>query len=64
MATLRNSHKRHTVGRLMIAPGILALVTGLSSMAHAQSESSGPRFEEARVDEDQAPPVAPIERTW
>ena len=64
MTTLRTSHTRHTVRRLMIAPGILALVTGLSSMALAQSETSGSRFGEARVDEHQARLVAPIEGTW
>jgi hypothetical protein len=64
MATLRTSHKGHTVRRLMIAPGMLALITGLSSMAYAQSERSGSRFEEARVDENQARLVAPIEGTW
>ena len=64
MGTLRNRHKRHTVRRLMIAAGMLALVTGLSPMAHAQSDTSGSRFEEARVDEHQVRLVAPIEGTW
>ena len=45
----------------MIAPGMLVLVTGLTSMAHAQSGSSGSRFEEARIDENQARLVAPVE---
>ena len=64
MATLINSNKRHTVRKLMIAPGILALVAGVSSMAHAQSETSGYRFEDARVDEHEARLAAPIEGTW
>src|SRR5689334_25167186 len=64
MAILKSSRKRHTVRRLMIAPGMLALVTGLGSMANAQNERAGARFEEARVDENQAPLVAPIEGTW
>ena len=64
MAKLRNSKRRHTVRKLMIAPGMLALVAGLSSMAHAQSETSGSRLEDARVDENQAHLIAPIEGTW
>jgi hypothetical protein len=48
----------------MIAPAMLALVTGLSSMAHAQNERSASGFEAARVDENQARLVAPIEGTW
>jgi hypothetical protein len=64
MAMLKNSRKRHTVRRLIIAPAMLALVTGLSSMSHAQNERLGSRFEEARVNENQARLVAPIEGTW
>jgi hypothetical protein len=64
MAIVKNSPKRHTVRRLMIAPAMLALVTGLSPMAHAQNESLGSRFDEARVHENQARLVAPIEGTW
>lgn len=36
MALLNNSAKRHAVRWLGVAPVILALVTGLGSMAHAQ----------------------------
>lgn len=64
MAMLKNSAETHTVRRLMIAPAILALVTGLSSMAHAQNETLGSRFDGARVDENQARLAAPIEGTW
>src|SRR5438067_294081 len=64
MAMRKPSHKRQIVRRLMIAPGMLVLVTGLTSMAHAQSGSSGSRFEEARIDENQARLVAPVEGTW
>ena len=64
MTMLKNSPKRHAIRRLMIAPAILALATGLSSMAYAQDEGLGSRFEAARVDEDQARLAAPIEGTW
>ena len=53
METLKNSHKRYAVMRLIIAPAALALVTGLSLMA-----------QEARVDQDEARLAAPIEGTW
>lgn len=64
MEMVKTSTNRHTVRRLIIAPAILALVTGLSSMAQAQNERLGSRFEEARVDENQARLAAPIEGTW
>ena len=61
---LKVSFERHTVRRLIIAPAILALVTGLSSMAYAQNETSGSRADAAKVDEYQARCAAPIEGTW
>jgi hypothetical protein len=64
MALLKDSPERHTVRRLIIAPAILALVTGLSSTAHAQNERLGSGFEAARVDGNHARLAAPIEGTW
>ena len=64
MAMLKDSGKGHTVRRLMIAPAMLILATALSPIAHAQNERSGSRFEEARVNENQARLAAPIEGTW
>lgn len=52
MAMLKSSRKR--VSRLIIAPAMLTLVTGLSSIAHAQNGGLRSRSEEARVDENQA----------
>jgi hypothetical protein len=64
MEMLKNSAKRHALRRLIIAPAILALITGLSSMAYAQNVGLGSRFEAARTDENQARLAAPIEGTW
>jgi hypothetical protein len=62
MAMLRNSRKRHTVRRLMIAPGIWALVTALSSTTYAQDGRS--ELSPEQVDEGQVNLNAPIEGTW
>ncbi|MEO6803105.1 MAG: hypothetical protein ABI197_07675 [Granulicella sp.] len=54
------------VTRLMMAPVVLTLLTGLSSMAHAQSENStfSARTEEPRADENNHRLGSPIEGSW
>ena len=56
MTMLKFSPNRHAIRRLMIAPAILTLATGLISTAYAQDKGLGSRFEAARMDKDQAVP--------
>jgi predicted small secreted protein len=58
------NRNRHAIRKLMIAPAILTLATGLISTAYAQDDGLGSRSGAARVDEDQARAAAPIEGTW
>src|SRR4051794_34448049 len=64
MVMIKDSRMGRTIRRLMMAPVALTLLTGLSSMARAQNERFGSRFEESRVDENQARLGAPLEGTW
>ncbi len=64
MEMVKSCTNRHTARRLIVASAMLALVTGLSSVARAQNESSWSHSEDARVGENHAPLVAPIEGTW
>jgi len=64
MMKLENGHKRPTVRRLIIALGILALVTALSSTTYAHDRTSKLSSEEVGVNEAQVSLKAPIEGTW
>jgi hypothetical protein len=64
MTSLSNNRTEHIVRRLLITPAILALVTGLSSTAYAQDESSELSSQKVGVDEGQVSRNAPIEGTW
>jgi hypothetical protein len=66
MAIVGNSSKRRMATRLMMAPVVLTLLTGLSSVANAQSENSpfSARIEEPRADENNPRLGSPIEGSW
>ena len=64
MTMLDFNPNRPAMKRLMFAPAILTVATGLISTAYAQDEGFGSRFAAARVDEDRARAAAPIEGTW
>src|SRR3954447_11338738 len=61
-----NSNRRKLLGRLIIAPMVFTVITGISSIANAQDERSGSsaHIDDGNLDQNQHRLASPIEGSW